>query len=218
MMTRAMLTLSLLLPVALDAAIHDSAVLLASDAQSLTQRKAKLDRAKEDKEEVQKPAAPAAAPASSPMASAPVAAEKESTEESEKKSKKASKKTSKKESNEAADDDLAPEDVPFSDVEPFGRESRAQKLTEDSIKESNKMVDQIEKAEVAETKRSVFRALTRLRGAAISSFDGIANAQQANIDQYAEENAYLENHDVKHLANEESDVSKWAFPSNADFL
>ena len=40
-------------------------------------------------------------------------------------------------------------------------------------------------AQVAETKRSVFRALTRLRGAAISSFDGIARAQTGNIDESA---------------------------------
>ena len=39
------------------------------------------------------------------------------------------------------------------------------------------MVDQLERAEVAEEKRAVFRALTRLRGAAITSFDGIARSQ-----------------------------------------
>ena len=36
------------------------------------------------------------------------------------------------------------------------------------------MVDQLETAEVAEEKRAVFRALTRLHGAAITSFDGVA--------------------------------------------
>eukprot|EP00930_Biecheleria_cincta_P075838 TRINITY_DN6303_c0_g2_i1.p1 TRINITY_DN6303_c0_g2~~TRINITY_DN6303_c0_g2_i1.p1 ORF type:complete len:253 (+),score=78.47 TRINITY_DN6303_c0_g2_i1:82-759(+) len=108
--------------------------------------------------------------------------------------------------------------LPFSDLEPFGREEKAQQLTEASIKESNKMVDQIEKAEVAETKRSVFRALTRLRGAAVASFDGVANAQVGNIDTYAKEHQYRDQHDVKHLADEEDDVETWAFPSNADFL
>ena len=38
---------------------------------------------------------------------------------------------------------------------------------------------------MAEEKRAVFRALTRLRGAAIASFDGIARSQTGNIDQYA---------------------------------
>ena len=46
------------------------------------------------------------------------------------------------------------------------------------------MVDQLERAEVAEEKRSVFRALTRLRGAAITSFDGVARSQTGNIDEY----------------------------------
>ena len=32
--------------------------------------------------------------------------------------------------------------------------------------------------------RAVFRALTRLRGAAITSFDGIARSQTGNIDEY----------------------------------
>lgn len=110
------------------------------------------------------------------------------------------------------------ESVPFSDLEPFGREERAQELTEASIKQSNKMVDQIEKAEVAETKRSVFRALTRLRGAAVASFDGVANSQVSNIDGYAKKHQYRDQHDIRHLADEEDDVESWAFPSNADFL
>merc|ERR1719353_1666234 len=64
------------------------------------------------------------------------------------------------------------EGMPYGELEPFGREDTAAELTQDSIAESDKMVDQIEKAEVAEEKRSVFRALTRLRGAAITSYDG----------------------------------------------
>ena len=43
------------------------------------------------------------------------------------------------------------------------------------------MVDQLERAEVAEEKRSVFRALTRLRGAAITSFDGVARSQTGGV-------------------------------------
>ena len=60
----------------------------------------------------------------------------------------------------------------------------AQELTEASIHESDAMVDQLERAEVAEEKRAVFRALTRLRGAAITSFDGVARSQTGNIDEY----------------------------------
>jgi len=102
--------------------------------------------------------------------------------------------------------------MPYGDLEPFGREDTAQELTESSIRESDAMVDQLERAEVAEEKRAVFRALTRLRGAAITSFDGIVRAQTANIDGYAKTNKWREGHPVRHLAQQESDVAKWAFP------
>merc|ERR1719506_3541058 len=107
-------------------------------------------------------------------------------------------------------------DMPYGELEPFGREDTGQELTDASIRESDLMVDQLERAQVAETKRSVFRALTRLRGAAISSFDGIARAQTGNIDEYAKTNKWRATHPLHHLAAEESDVSKWAFPANAD--
>jgi len=106
--------------------------------------------------------------------------------------------------------------MPYGDLEPFGREDTAQELTENSIKESDDMVDQLERAEVAEEKRSVFRALTRLRGAAITSFDGVARSQTGNIDEYNQVHKWRNNHPLHHLADEESDVSKWAFPDNAD--
>jgi len=107
--------------------------------------------------------------------------------------------------------------MPYGDLEPFGREDTAQELTEDSISESNQMVDQLERAEVAEEKRAVFRALTRLRGAAITSFDGVARSQTGNIDEYNKIHKWRNTHPLHHLADEESDVSKWAFPDNADF-
>jgi len=104
--------------------------------------------------------------------------------------------------------------MPYGDLEPFGREDTAQELTESSIRESNAMIDQLERAEVAEEKRAVFRALTRLRGAAITSYDGIARSQTGNIDDYARKNQWREAHPVHHLADEEADVSKWAFPES----
>jgi len=107
--------------------------------------------------------------------------------------------------------------MPYGDLEPFGREDTAQELTEDSVQESNSMVDQLERAEVAEEKRSVFRALTRLRGAAITSFDGVARSQTGNIDEYNKIHKWRSSHPLHHLADEESDISKWAFPDNADF-
>jgi len=118
------------------------------------------------------------------------------------------------------DDSSSPIDIdinmPYGNLEPFGREDTAQELTEASIHESNAMVDQIERAEVSEEKRAVFRALTRLRGAAITSYDGVARSQTGNIDQFAKQSNWRETHPLKHLAQEEADVSKWAFP-NADF-
>jgi hypothetical protein len=107
--------------------------------------------------------------------------------------------------------------MPYGDLEPFGREDTAQELTEASIRESDEMVDQLERAEVAEEKRAVFRALTRLRGAAITSFDGVARSQTGNIDQYAKVHKWRMTHPLHHLAMEESDITKWAFPDNADF-
>jgi hypothetical protein len=107
--------------------------------------------------------------------------------------------------------------MPYGDLEPFGREDTAQELTESSIRESDEMVDQLERAEVAEEKRAVFRALTRLRGAAITSFDGVARSQTGNIDEYAKVHKWRMTHPLHHLANEESDITKWAFPNNADF-
>jgi len=105
--------------------------------------------------------------------------------------------------------------MPYGDLEPFGREDTAQELTESSIRESNAMVDQLERAEVAEEKRAVFRALTRLRGAAITSYDGIARSQTGNIDDYARSNQWREAHPVHHLASDEADVAKWAFPEDS---
>jgi len=108
--------------------------------------------------------------------------------------------------------------MPYGDLEPFGREDTAQELTESSVRESDAMVDQLERAEVAEEKRSVFRALTRLRGAAITSFDGVARSQTGNIDEYNKVHKWRKTHPLHHLADEESDITKWAFPDNADFV
>jgi hypothetical protein len=108
-------------------------------------------------------------------------------------------------------------EMPYGELEPFGREDTGQELSEHSIKESDEMVDQLERAEVAEEKRAVFRALTRLRGAAITSFDGIARSQTGNIDEYNKVHQWRQTHPLNHLANEEANVAQWAFPDVADF-
>jgi len=107
--------------------------------------------------------------------------------------------------------------MPYGDLEPFGREDTARELTEASIRESDAMVDQLERAEVAEEKRAIFRALTRLRGAAITSFDGVARAQTGNLDEYSRKNRWRRAHPLRHLAEDESDVARWAFPDGSDF-
>merc|ERR1740117_2795363 len=103
--------------------------------------------------------------------------------------------------------------IPFGQLESFGREDTAAELTEASIEESNRMVDQIERAVVSETKRSMFRALTRLRGATIANFDGMANAQSANVNDYVKQKKWTKSHQLNHLANQEGDVESWAFPN-----
>lgn len=98
-------------------------------------------------------------------------------------------------------------------VEPFGNEEPAREMTEASVKESNGMVDQIENAQGVEAKRAVYRALTKLRGAAIASYDGMARAHLKNVDDYNQKHKWREEHPYRHLAEEEGDVAVWAFPS-----
>mmetsp|Transcript_47723 Transcript_47723/g.85930 ORF Transcript_47723/g.85930 Transcript_47723/m.85930 type:complete len:147 (-) Transcript_47723:26-466(-) len=107
--------------------------------------------------------------------------------------------------------------LPFTDVEGYGRIDKAKELTKKSVDETNSMVDQLEKAEVAEMKRSQFRALTRLRGVVVSSFDGVAQEHTENIEHHNKKGGkWRDEHPIKHLATEESDVSHWAFPAKAD--
>ena len=49
----------------------------------------------------------------------------------------------------------------------------------------SRLVDAVENAEVAEIKRAVFRALTRLRAATIKEFDTIARLETQAIDACA---------------------------------
>ncbi|CEM38353.1 unnamed protein product [Vitrella brassicaformis CCMP3155] len=92
--------------------------------------------------------------------------------------------------------------LPFHDLKPFGREDTANELTDDSMKQTDNMVDQIEKAEVAEEKRAIFRARTHLRSEAINNFDGIARAQAANVDEYAASNPWRSHHKAEALGRQ----------------
>lgn len=97
-------------------------------------------------------------------------------------------------------------------AEPFGQEEPARALTKASVKESEGMVDQIESAQGVEAKRAVNRALTKLRGATIATYDGIAKGHLGNVDSYNTNQKWRDTHHVRHLAEEEGDVKVWAFP------
>jgi hypothetical protein len=99
-------------------------------------------------------------------------------------------------------------------VEPFGQEDPAKELTKESVKQSDGMVKQIENAQSMEAKRSVYRALTKLRGATIASYDGMAKGHLKNVDNYNKKHKWREEHPMKHLAEEEADTHIWAFPNS----
>merc|ERR1719183_2682199 len=76
------------------------------------------------------------------------------------------------------EDDLAKEmthdlEMNFNKIAPFGKEDTARELQDHVAKTQDTLVDAVENAEVAEIKRAVFRALTRLRAATIKEFDTI---------------------------------------------
>ena len=64
----------------------------------------------------------------------------------------------------------------------FGKEDTAKELQDHAAKTQDTLVDAVENAEVAEIKRAVFRALTRLRAATIKEFDTIARLETQAID------------------------------------
>ena len=66
-----------------------------------------------------------------------------------------------------------------------GKEDTAKELQDHAAKTQDTLVDAVENAEVAEIKRSVFRALTRLRAAEIKEFDTIARLETQAIDAYS---------------------------------
>merc|ERR1719270_2041594 len=64
--------------------------------------------------------------------------------------------------------------APEGQIAPFGKEDTARELQSHAARTQDTLVDAVENAEVAEIKRAVFRALTRLRAAQIKEFDTIA--------------------------------------------
>merc|ERR1719152_194309 len=68
-------------------------------------------------------------------------------------------------------------------IAPFGKEDTAAELQNHAARTQDTLVDAVENAEVAEIKRAVFRALTRLRAASIKEFDTIARLETQAIDE-----------------------------------
>eukprot|EP00444_Apocalathium_aciculiferum_P026628 CAMPEP_0183435626 /NCGR_PEP_ID=MMETSP0370-20130417/68725_1 /TAXON_ID=268820 /ORGANISM="Peridinium aciculiferum, Strain PAER-2" /LENGTH=184 /DNA_ID=CAMNT_0025622801 /DNA_START=60 /DNA_END=614 /DNA_ORIENTATION=- len=91
-------------------------------------------------------------------------------------------------------------------VAPFGKEDTAKVLQEHAVKTQDTLVDAVENAEVAEVKRAVWRALTRLRAAQIKEFDTIARMQTMAIDSYNDAHHYRKENPLGHLSSDEPPV------------
>eukprot|EP00933_Yihiella_yeosuensis_P034402 TRINITY_DN278_c0_g2_i1.p1 TRINITY_DN278_c0_g2~~TRINITY_DN278_c0_g2_i1.p1 ORF type:complete len:205 (+),score=75.23 TRINITY_DN278_c0_g2_i1:98-712(+) len=94
----------------------------------------------------------------------------------------------------------------FTKIAPFGKEDTAKELQDHASRTQDTLVDAVENAEVAEIKRSVFRALTRLRAASIKEFDTIARLETQAIDGYNDAHHYRSENPLAHLHEEEAPV------------
>jgi len=94
----------------------------------------------------------------------------------------------------------------FNKIAPFGKEDTAKELQDHAANTQNTLVDAVENAEVAEIKRAVFRALTRLRAATIKEFDTIARLETQAIDAYNDAHHYRAENPLAHLHEDEAPV------------
>jgi hypothetical protein len=114
-------------------------------------------------------------------------------------------------SEKAPEDELAKEmthdlEMNFNKIAPFGKEDTAKELQDHAAKTQDTLVDAVENAEVAEIKRAVFRALTRLRAATIKEFDTIARLETQAIDAYNDAHHYRAENPLTHLHEDEAPV------------
>merc|ERR1712134_43418 len=91
-------------------------------------------------------------------------------------------------------------------IAPFGKEDTWGELQDHAAKTQDTLVDAVENAEVAEIKRAVFRALTRLRAATIKEFDTIARLETQAIDAYNDAHHYRAENPLTHLHEDEAPV------------
>jgi len=113
--------------------------------------------------------------------------------------------------SQAPEDKLAKEmthdlEMNFNKIAPFGKEDTAKELQDHAAKTQDTLVDAVENAEVAEIKRAVFRALTRLRAATIKEFDTIARLETQAIDAYNDAHHYRAENPLSHLHEDEAPV------------
>jgi hypothetical protein len=111
----------------------------------------------------------------------------------------------------APEDELAKEmthdlEMNFNKIAPFGKEDTAKELQDHAAKTQDTLVDAVENAEVAEIKRAVFRALTRLRAATIKEFDTIARLETQAFDAYNDAHHYRAENPLTHLHEDEAPV------------
>jgi len=94
----------------------------------------------------------------------------------------------------------------YNKIAPFGKEDTPRELQEHAAKTQDPRVDAVENAEVAEIKRAVFRALTRLRAASIKEFDTIGRLETQAIDAYNDAHHYRTENPLEHLHSDEAPV------------
>eukprot|EP00928_Gymnodinium_smaydae_P042184 TRINITY_DN28440_c0_g1_i4.p1 TRINITY_DN28440_c0_g1~~TRINITY_DN28440_c0_g1_i4.p1 ORF type:complete len:490 (+),score=123.79 TRINITY_DN28440_c0_g1_i4:40-1509(+) len=93
-------------------------------------------------------------------------------------------------------------------IAPFGKEDTARELQLHAARTQDTLVDAVENAEVAEIKRAVFRALTRLRAAEIKEFDTIARLETQAIDEYNDNHHYRQENPLDYIHSTEPKVKE----------
>merc|ERR1719236_174755 len=107
-------------------------------------------------------------------------------------------------------------EVNFNQIEPFGKEDTSRELQSHATRTQDTLIDAIENAEVAEIKRSVFRALTRLRAAEIKEFDTIARLETQAIDEYNDQHHYRKENPLEYMSHDEPRVAEDKYVSFHD--
>jgi len=91
-------------------------------------------------------------------------------------------------------------------IAPFGREDTGEMLEQHSASSQDVLVDAVENAQVAEIKRAVFRALTKLRAAQIKEFDTVARIESQALDEFNDNHHFRRENPLVYLHNNEPAV------------